>query len=84
MVCSLIIIMKYIEITLIVKFHNNVVVKMIHYKIRLRALGIDHTEIKFLIIFSGVMVAIILLLGEFYWHKRKLRKQRLLIRPFVS
>ncbi|XP_076242368.1 ionotropic receptor 93a [Calliopsis andreniformis] len=38
----------------------------------------------FFVLFMGVTLSLFLLLCEFYWHRRKISKERKLIRPFVS
>nr|XP_050869888.1 ionotropic receptor 93a isoform X3 [Vespula vulgaris] len=38
----------------------------------------------FFVLFMGIVLAIIFLCLEFYWHRRKVSKQRKFIQPFVS
>ncbi|XP_015433115.1 PREDICTED: uncharacterized protein LOC107189154 [Dufourea novaeangliae] len=38
----------------------------------------------FFVLFIGVTLSFLLLFCEFYWHRRKITKERKLIRPFVS
>ncbi|XP_015173343.1 PREDICTED: uncharacterized protein LOC107064804 [Polistes dominula] len=38
----------------------------------------------FFVLFMGIVLAIIILCWEFYWHRRKVLKERKLIQPFVS
>lgn len=51
----------------------------------IREIIIPHECKRFhILLLSGVIVAIFLLLCEFYWHRRQVSKRRKMIQPFLS